>query len=141
MRNSLPSWLAGAGLALASLPAISVAQQATTVSGRVLNEGGTPVQGASVSIGALNIGAYTNAEGRYTFAVPAGRTGAATVSARRIGYSPATAQVTLGAGPVTQDFTLRTAATQLEGVVVTALGVTREKSSSAPRSSRSRRPT
>ncbi|HYD52147.1 MAG TPA: SusC/RagA family TonB-linked outer membrane protein [Gemmatimonadaceae bacterium] len=126
--NSLPGWFAGAALALASLPAISVAQQATTVSGRVLNEGGVPVQGASVSITALNVGAYTNAEGRYTFTVPAGRTGPATLTARRIGYSPMTVQITLGGGSVTQDLTLRTAATQLEGVVVTALGVTREKS-------------
>jgi len=128
MRNSLPGWFAGAGLLLGSLPAISVAQQATTVSGRVLNEAGAPVQGASVSISALNIGAYTNAEGRFSFSVPAGRTGPATVTARRIGYSPASAAVTLSGAPITQDFTLRTAATQLEGVVVTALGVTREKS-------------
>ena len=127
MRKTLPSWLVGAGLFMAALPALSEAQQATTVSGRVVNEGGTPVAAASVSIGALNVGALTNDEGRYTFTVPAGQTGSATLAARRIGFTPATATVTLGAGPVTQDFTLRTSATQLEGVVVTALGVTREK--------------
>ena len=127
MRNTLPGWFAGAGLLLASLPAISVAQQATTVSGRVTNEGGVPVAGAAVSINALNVGAFTNAEGRYTFSVPAGRTGAATLQARRIGYAPMSASITLGGSPVTQDFTLKAAATQLEGVVVTALGVTREK--------------
>ena len=120
--------LSGSGLLAALIAPPAAAQSSTQISGRVLSEGGTPVQGASVSISALNVGAYTNAEGRFTFSVPAGRTGPATVTARRIGYSPASAAITLSGAPVTQDFTLRTAATQLEGVVVTALGVTREKS-------------
>lgn len=127
MRNTLAGGFAGAALLLGSLPAITIAQQATAVSGRVVNESGAPVVGAAVAITALNIGAYTNAEGRYTLTVPANRTGPATLQARRIGYTPTVAQITLGSGPVTQDFTLRAAATQLEGIVVTALGVTREK--------------
>lgn len=127
MRKTLPNWAVAAGLFLGALPATLVAQQATTVSGRVVNEGGAPVTAATVSIAAQNVGTLTDGEGRYTLTVPAGRTGVATLLARRIGFSPATAQITLGAGPVVQNFTLTSAATQLEGVVVTALGITREK--------------
>jgi TonB-linked SusC/RagA family outer membrane protein len=129
MRNTLHRWIAGAGLLLASTPVLGVAQQQpTVVSGRVVNESQVPVPGASVSIGAYNVGAFTTAEGRYTFTVPAGRTGQATLTARRIGYAPQSVTVTLGSGPITQDFTIQTAATQLEGIVISALGQAREKS-------------
>lgn len=127
MRNSLHRWLAAAGL-LVALPHVGSAQQPTTLSGRVVNEANAPVNGASVSIAAYNVGSMTDAEGRYSFTVPATRTGTATLIARRIGFTPQSATVTLGGGAITQNFTLRSAATQLEGVVVTALGVQREKS-------------
>ena len=127
MRKTLPNWAVAAGLFLVALPATLAAQQATTVSGRVVGEGGAPVTAATVSIAAHNVGTVTDAEGRYSFVVPAGRTGPATLTARRIGLTPATAQIVLGAGPVVQNFTLAAAATQLEGVVVTALGIEREK--------------
>jgi len=106
------------------------AQQATTVSGRVQSEANTPLQGASVSIPSLGVGAYTNAEGRYSFIIPAGRATGQTASmiARRIGYEPKTVAVRLAGAAIAQDFTLTTATTQLQSVVVTALGITREKS-------------
>lgn len=128
MTSNLKRWLAGAGVVLGLLPALAQAQQATTVSGRVTTDVGQPLQGASVSIPALGVGAYTQADGRYSFTVPAARTGQAVVTARRIGYTPKSETVTLGGGPVSQDFVLTAAATQLTGVVVTALGVEREKS-------------
>ena len=128
MTSNLKRWLAGAGVVLGMLPALAQAQQATTVSGRVTTDVGQPLQGASVSIPALGVGAYTQADGRYSFTVPAARTGQAVVTARRIGYTPKSETITLGGGPVSQDFVLTTAATQLTGVVVTALGVEREKS-------------
>jgi TonB-linked SusC/RagA family outer membrane protein len=127
MRNSLHRWFAAAGL-LVALPSLGIAQQPTTVSGQVVNESNAPVNGVAVSITAYNVGALTDAAGRYSFTVPASRTGTATLIARRIGFTPQTATITLGSGPVTQNFTVRTSATQLEGVVVTALGVEREKS-------------
>ncbi|HEX7979295.1 MAG TPA: SusC/RagA family TonB-linked outer membrane protein [Gemmatimonadaceae bacterium] len=107
------------------------AQQATVVSGRVTNEAAAPVPGASVSIPALGVGSYTNNEGRFTFTVPANRVTGQSVSlvARRIGYTPLTASVTLSGTAVSHDFRLVTATTQLEGVVVTALGLEREKRS------------
>jgi TonB-linked SusC/RagA family outer membrane protein len=131
MTSNLYRVLAGVGLVLGMLPVAASAQQPTTVSGRITNEASAPLQGATVSIPTLGIGAYSNAEGRYTFTVPADRaTGqTATIVARRIGFAPTTRTVTLTPGAtITQDVTLATATTQLEGVVVTALGMTREKS-------------
>ena len=110
MTRNLRRILAGAGILLGLLPGAAPAQQPTTVSGRV-TAAGTPLQGVVVSIPTLNVGGYTDAEGRYTFTVPgtaAGRT--VTVTARRLGYEPQSAQVTLTGGAGTQDFTLTTAA-------------------------------
>jgi TonB-linked SusC/RagA family outer membrane protein len=131
MTSNLFRMLAGAALLVGMVPAMASAQQATTVSGRVTNEAAAPVPGASVSIPALGVGSYTNNEGRFTFTVPANRVTGQSVSlvSRRIGYTPLTAAVTLTGTSVTHDFRLSAATTQLEGVVVTALGLEREKRS------------
>jgi len=131
MTSNLFRMLAGAALLMGTMPAMASAQQATTVSGRVTNEAAAPVQGASVSIPALGVGSYTNNEGRFTFSVPANRVSGQSISlvARRIGYTPVTASITLSGTSVSHDFRLATATTQLEGVVVTALGLEREKRS------------
>jgi TonB-linked SusC/RagA family outer membrane protein len=131
MTSNLYRMLAGAGLLLGMVPAMASAQQATTVSGRVTNEASAPVPGASVSIPSLGVGSYTGNDGRFTFTVAANRATGQSVSlvARRIGYQPVTASVTLSGAAVTHDFRLSTATTQLEGVVVTALGLEREKRS------------
>jgi TonB-linked SusC/RagA family outer membrane protein len=131
MMSNLLRVLTGVGLLLGVLPAAAAAQQGTTVSGRVTNDADAPVQGASVAIAALGVGTYTNAEGRYSFIVPAAKATGQNVSiaARRIGYQPRSATVTLTGATVTHDFRLSTATTQLEGVVVTALGLEREKRS------------
>lgn len=113
-------------LALAALPSSLLAQQQpATISGRVTTAaGGGPVNAATVAIPSLNVGAITNAEGRYTFTVPAARVTGQTVAitARSVGYAPVTEQVTLQAGPITQDFVLTAGATQLSAVVVTGAG-------------------
>lgn len=127
MRQYKHAFLVGGFLAL--LPALAVAQ-GTTVTGRVTSDAGAPLQGAAVSIPTLSITATTNAEGRYTLTVPAANVGrTVAVTARRIGHAPASAQVTLTASAATQDFRLPVTAAQLEGVVVTALGIEREKRS------------
>jgi TonB-linked SusC/RagA family outer membrane protein len=116
--------------ALALLPCWSFAQGGATISGRVTSESG-PLPGVSVFLTGLNIGATTSADGHYTFAVSQAQlTGkAATLTARRIGYKAVTASVTLSAGPITHDFVLTATSTALEGVVVTALGIERDKRS------------
>ncbi|MEP6691169.1 MAG: SusC/RagA family TonB-linked outer membrane protein [Gemmatimonadaceae bacterium] len=107
------------------------AQGAGTITGRVTTEAGAPLQAASVTVAGLGLGAYSNETGAYRIAVPANFLNgqSATITARRIGYQPKVATIRLVAGSnVAQDFQLTEAPTQLGGVLVTALGVTKEKS-------------
>ena len=128
MTRKISRFLAVAGVVLGLSPAVAYAQ-GTTISGQVTGTGGTPVVGASVSIPTLRVGGFTDDQGRYTFTVPSTATGTTvTVTARRLGFAPSSATVTLGDAPVVQNFSLSAAATELQGVVVTALGETREKS-------------
>jgi TonB-linked SusC/RagA family outer membrane protein len=130
MQSHLWRVLSRAGAALALVPAVAVAQQATTITGRVTTEAGTALQGASVTIPALALGAYSNQDGRYSFTVPATRsTGQLVrVTARRIGFRAQAVNLTLSGGTLTQDFTLTATPTEISGIVVTALGQSREKS-------------
>jgi TonB-linked SusC/RagA family outer membrane protein len=99
--------------------------QPIAVSGKVVNETGQPMQGASVSFVGLGMGAMTAEDGRYAFSVPAARASGqtATLEARRLGYKPVSVQVTLTAGtPITHDFTLAANPLQLGEVVVTGAG-------------------
>src|SRR2546423_11609042 len=119
-------------LAIASVfgfaPAL-VQAQGTTISGQVTGTGGAPIVGASVSIPTLRVGAFTDDAGNYTFTVPVSANGTSvTVLARRLGFQPASVSIAITGAPVTQNFSLSAAATELQGVVVTALGLTREKS-------------
>jgi TonB-linked SusC/RagA family outer membrane protein len=123
--------LLGAALALhalALLPATLVAQQPLAISGRVTSETGAPVQSASVFLEGMGLGGVTNAEGRYTFVVPAARvTGqAATLTARVIGYKPQSVQVTLSGGEITRDFRLAANPLNLGEVVITGAGTQTE---------------
>ena len=111
-------------------PSVAFAQQAT-ITGQVRSASGAPLPSAQVFIQQLNIGGQTNADGSYTLSVPATQaTGQrVTIFARRIGFQQDSASVTLTAGAsLQQNFTLAEAPTQLQSVVVTALGVEREKS-------------
>ena len=119
-------------LAIASVfgfaPAIAQAQ-GTTISGQVTGTGGAPIVGASVSVPTLRVGAFTDDAGNYTFTVPPSASGTTvTVVARRLGFQPSSATIAVSGTPVTQNFSLSAAATELQGVVVTALGLAREKS-------------
>ncbi|HWG35512.1 MAG TPA: TonB-dependent receptor plug domain-containing protein, partial [Gemmatimonadaceae bacterium] len=117
--------------ALATVASVAAAQQGGTISGRVLTESGAPLTAASVSISSLGLGAYTNDQGVYTINVSAARmTGQAVeLTARRVGYAPKTVRVTLTSGRnIQQDFSLTANATSLTGVVVSALGVEKQKS-------------
>jgi len=116
--------------ALALFPCISLAQGGATISGRVTSDAG-PLPAVSVFLSGVNIGATTGGDGRYSFVVPAARlTGlSATLTARRIGFKAVSTEVTLNAGDITHDFVLQETSTALEGVVVTALGIQRDKRS------------
>jgi TonB-linked SusC/RagA family outer membrane protein len=128
MTGKISRFLAVAGVVIGIAPALAQAQ-GTTISGQVSGIGGAPIVGASVSIPTLRVGAFTDEAGRYSFTVPTTANGTTvTLLARRLGYQPSSASVTISGAPVTQNFSLSTAATELQGVVVTALGLTREKS-------------
>lgn len=128
MTGKISRFLAVAGAVLGLSPAFAQAQ-GTTISGQVTGTGGAPVVGASVSIPTLRVGGFTDDQGRYTFTAPETATGTTvTVTARRLGFQPSSATVTLSAAPVVQNFSLSALATELQGVVVTGLGEVREKS-------------
>jgi TonB-linked SusC/RagA family outer membrane protein len=121
--------LASLVFALAASTQVAHAQEPTRVQGLVTNDTRQPLAGVSVGITSLGVGAFTGDDGRFSFVVPNGKAaGQVALTARRIGFQPVTASINLGAGTVTKDFVLSSSPTQLEGVVVTAMGITREKS-------------
>ncbi len=128
MRKLLLSVIATCALTVST----AFAQTGTTVTGRVTSDAGVPLAGASVYIPGMNLGTQTSEDGSYTFVVPASRAtgGAATLTARVIGYSANTAPITLTPGAtVRQNFSLTVNPFHLGEVVVTGAGMstTREK--------------
>lgn len=121
-------------VALFALP-VCLAAQGATVTGHVKNETGGPVPGVTVSVSGMGLGSVSGADGLYSFTVPASRvTGqSVTLTARRVGYMPQNAVVTLNAGTITHDFVLGVTALQLEQVIVTGAGTSqvRERVGSA----------
>ena len=110
--------------ATALLPGWVAAQQGATVSGRVVSDAGAPLSSASVFIENMNIGSLTDADGKYTFQVPAARVQGqqVTLTARLIGFRAQSVQVTLSAGNITQNFSLSANPLRLGEVVVTGEG-------------------
>ena len=82
--------------ALLSAPVPLIAQGAT-ITGHVTATGGAPLTGVTVSIVGQGIGSVTRADGVYSFTVPnAPATGqTVTLNARRVGYAPQNASITL----------------------------------------------
>jgi TonB-linked SusC/RagA family outer membrane protein len=117
---TIAAW-AGIGLLLA-LPALGNAQETRSVTGKVTAaESLQPLVGAQVAVKGTNLGTLTDAQGNFTIRVP---TSASTMVFTYIGYRtlevPISAEMTV---------TLEEQAIGLEGLVVTALGVQREKRS------------
>lgn len=117
--------------ALALITQTASAQAPVTITGTVTSESGVPLPSATVFLEGTGIGGVTREDGRYTIVVPAARvTGEqATLTARLISYKPQSVQITLGAGPITQNFVLASNPLQLGEVIVTGAGTvtTREK--------------
>jgi TonB-linked SusC/RagA family outer membrane protein len=126
-------WLLATMVAVASVPAALAAQENATVTGRVTNASGAPENAVLVRIDALNVGTSTAADGTFRLVIPGSRlpsSRSVTVTASRQGLAPVSRTVTLGAGSnVTQNFQVSTTAIALQGVVVTALGIERERRS------------
>src|SRR5438309_2812914 len=108
--------LAALALLFSLHPLILAAQSTGTVSGRVLDTQGTPVQGATVTLAGTTRGAIVRGDGSYRIAAPAGRY---EIRARLLGYTARADSVTITAGSnVTKSFTLDRAATSIEAVSV-----------------------
>ncbi|HEY4307078.1 MAG TPA: SusC/RagA family TonB-linked outer membrane protein [Gemmatimonadaceae bacterium] len=129
MRNPVKQVLR-ATLLLGLFPLVASAQQGTTLTGRVTAEGGAPLAGVSVSVPTIRSGALTDADGNYSFTIPALRiTSGMTlaVTARRIGFAAKTTNVAADRPSITVNFVLSATAMQLDEIVTTALGVEKEK--------------
>jgi len=102
----------------ALLPLELAAQSTGTVMGRVVDDAGSPVRGATVMLVGTQTGGTSRADGSYRLTAKAGRYA---IVARLIGYKSQTDSVTVTPGAtITKDFTLGKAVTALEAV--TTLG-------------------
>ena len=117
--------LRGLAVPLAALLAFApgLRAQSATISGTVTTATGQPVAGANVFIRELNVGAFSNETGRYSFTVDSARVKGqrVTITARFIGYVPHARPITLTPGPQTQNMTLPADPFRLEEVVVTGV--------------------
>lgn len=99
-------------LLLLSLPFAALAQTGT-IAGRVTDEDGEPIAGATVSLEGTDLRTVTNAQGEFVLqAVPAG---SRTVRVEAVGHAARTEGVTVAAGIESrEDFSLRTEAIEVE---------------------------
>ncbi|MEZ4457526.1 MAG: SusC/RagA family TonB-linked outer membrane protein [Gemmatimonadales bacterium] len=109
-------------LALFGIAGEAAAQ--ATFRGRVANDRGEPIVGASVAITELSLQTITNAQGQYSLVVPAARISGQAVNlvARAIGFKSQTRPIPqLAGGEQTVDFALNTDVNRLEEIVVTGV--------------------
>ena len=108
---------------LMGVSAMARADAQVTIRGNVVSEAGVALQGASVSLQGMGLGASTNETGQYTIVVPESRANGQRVIivARFIGFTPQHRPTTLTAEPQTQDFTLKADPFRLDEVVVTGV--------------------
>src|SRR5688572_16710323 len=112
------TFVAAAGRLVLALAAPVEAQQAGTITGRIVHSGTLrPLAGAQVSIPGSGIGALANSDGRFLLVnVPPGQR---LVRVQIIGYGTQERTVTVTAGqPTAADFELQTEALGLDEIVV-----------------------
>lgn len=118
MKHKLLSFLVGSMI----LTSVAFAQE-KKVTGRVTGADGKPLVGVTIAVQGSNMATQTDADGRYTLAVPTGKV----IVFRSIGYADKTLIVKEGQSAF--NVMLEDTDKALDEVVVTALGVTREKKS------------
>ncbi len=129
MRSLSQRLLTSVAVLAGLLPATLVAQQPTSITGRLTTLEGAPLSGGNVSITSMRLGTSSNMRGEFQLSVPASAMGQqVTLTARRIGYEPRSIQITLTGGTIRQDIALTVSPTQLAEVVVTALGLETQRS-------------
>ena len=109
---------------LALVPAWALAQEEAILTGKVTDEAGTPLIQANVSVVGHPFVAATGRGGTYRLAVDEKLVGQEIeVRTTHVGHRSATRKVRLELGTNTQDFALEIDVLELEGIVVTAMGV------------------
>lgn len=101
---------------------ISVTAQQRTVTGIIQNADNIPVERVSVLIKGTNRGTTTNAQGRFSLQAAANET----LVISSVGFE--TQEIRVG-NQSSLNVTMREASNQLEGVIVTSLGITRQERS------------
>ncbi|MGQ0539443.1 MAG: carboxypeptidase regulatory-like domain-containing protein, partial [Gemmatimonadaceae bacterium] len=109
---------AAAAILFAALPVQGLQGQTGTIGGRVLSDGGQPIEGAQVYLVGTTLGTRTAANGRYTIVnVPPAQY---RVRAQMIGFRPVDQTATVVAGQtVTLDYSMKQQAIALDALVVT----------------------
>lgn len=97
----------------------AVRAQERRITGRVLDETGQGLPGAGITVKGTTVGTVTDIDGNFQLNVPDGSN---TLVIQAIGYG--TQEVSANANTVVR---MQTAAKELQGAVVTALGIRREK--------------
>lgn len=108
------AFLAGSAVLIAG----PLAAQQATVTGRVTSDRGDPLGGANVTVANSDARAVAAENGAYTLTIT-GMTGQATLTARFIGYKPASRTITVTAGSQEVNFQLERDPFRLEEVIVT----------------------
>jgi TonB-linked SusC/RagA family outer membrane protein len=98
--------------------------QTKTISGLVTDDKRTPIQSASVFVKGTQVGTVTNAEGRFTLSVP---NNAKTLVISSVGFTER--EVSISSGTQFDISLSAPVGSELSEVVVTALGITRDKRS------------
>ena len=95
--------------------------QTRTITGRVLSTRDSAISSATISVKGSSKGVSASSDGSFSISVPSGK---ATLTVTSIGYGQK--EVDVPATDNTVNVTLEEESRQLEGVVVTALGITRQ---------------
>ena len=104
-----------------ALPTASAQAQNSVITGKVLSDVGAPIEDANVIIIELAVNVRTNADGVYSFTIPAARVTGQTVPlrVRAIGYTQGVQGIKIAAGSHTYNFELKKDINRLSEVVVT----------------------
>ncbi|MCF0255283.1 MAG: SusC/RagA family TonB-linked outer membrane protein [Bacteroides heparinolyticus] len=105
-----------------SVPSSYTTQQARKITGRVVDVSGEPIIGASVLVKGSGTGAVTDIDGNFTVSAPVG----STLEISFIGYKAVTVKVT---NTSSYAITLQDDSQALDEVVVTAMGIKKDRKS------------
>ena len=111
-------------------PLAILGQKSPRIRGSVTDTHDSPLPGANVFISALNLGAATDANGKYEFTVPEDQSNGQTIdmTVRYVGYKPQTVSILLKGENIEQNFSLEEDVFQSEEVVISGIASKTSKS-------------